>query len=92
MTFWIELTKAVVQMVGLPGDDITSGSIGLPGGRAKPLEHIKTMNFYMKRAFDRDLTVAQQVLPALKTMDANLVGEVEDLFMELLRMIDLENR
>ena len=92
VTFWIELTKAVVQMVGLPGDDITSDSIGLPGGCAKPLEHIKTMNFCMKRAFDRDLTVAQQVLPALKTMDANLVGEVEDLFMELLRMIDLENR
>ena len=50
------------------------------------------MNYYMKRAFDRDLTVAQRVLPALKTMDPLLVTEVEDLFMDLLRMIDFKER
>ena len=79
-----------MQMGGHPGDDITCDSIGMPPS-AKPLEHIKAMNYYMKKAFDRDLTVASLVLPALKTMDANLVGEVEDLFGELLRMMDFEN-
>ena len=48
------------MMGGEPGDDITSESIGLPS-YTKPLEHIKAMNYYMKRAFDRDLTVAQRV-------------------------------
>jgi len=90
VTFWVELTKGVVQMGGHPGDDITSDSIGMPPG-AKPLAHIKAMNYYMKKAFDRDLAVASLVLPALKTMDANLVGEVEGLFGDLLRMIDFEN-
>lgn len=91
VTFWIQLTTAIVMMGGMPGDDITSESIGLPS-YTKPLEHIKAMNYYMKRAFDRDLTVAQRVLPALKTMDPLLVTEVEDLFMDLLRMIDFKER
>lgn len=88
-TLWVELTKGVVQMGGHLGDDITPDSIGMPPG-AKPLEHIKAMNYYMKKAFDRDLAVASLVLPALKTMDANLVGEVEDLFGDLMHMMDFE--
>ena len=44
VTFWVELTKGVVQMGGHPGDDITSDSIGMPPG-AKPLAHIKAMNY-----------------------------------------------
>ena len=89
VTFWVELTKGQVQMVGSPGDDITSDSIGLPAG-AKPLEHIKAMNYYMKKSFDGDFAVASLVLPALKTMDTNLVGEVEELFQDLLRMMDFD--
>lgn len=70
---WVCLTSAMVQMQGLPGNDIGLESMGSPKSEStSPLSSLRSLNFYQRQALYKDMLCLKRLLPAIEKEHCSL--------------------
>ena len=87
-TLWRAITAAQVQMRGLPGDDITVASMGVPRTVWSGFAELKKLNSERKSCLKEELIMLQNLLPAFKDMEPDLVEDVTHVVPEALAALN----
>ena len=84
-SLWVGITKAQVKNCGFSGSDVDIRSIGVPL-KCLPLEHVKNLNPYQRKALEKDMLLLSKMLPSLETMWPSLMTEVSNLVSDLTEL------